>query len=998
MCISHADACEDLHLSSSLAVSLALHQAATHRAAEPDGQSGPRTEALASLLANAAEGLARCWLLDRQHLQCSGSAAAAAAAEQSGGCRRLQAGHHRKGHTQPCWDAHRCCLVVQHLTAAVAQFAAWQQLRAPSPHGGALRASTANAFCDVNTLTLLAQKLQSAALSVSTVADAAGCCLDTDMAAGLWLQALVCRCAAAVSSSGGTTLGSNTPDPAAATAHALQAAKAYFRLACKRLKAAACSCADAVGAEAACCQSSTDALGCIQAPAQKIMQLAACLALELPDSKQPQVIQQFQSTLRCYCRLRCAVLAGGRQPGHGRAAAHINACAVCTADSSTGAGQLQALCSALQLVASATAASPGGGWGYCGVRLDRLCWLEGAALAHVASAAAGTGPAAAALHLLQDLTTQASTELCQAGQLSLHTAYGCMASGKLLLLQAGSPAAGSDSRHGWLVEAQAMFTKACQCFAAVLQLPCLTMEQCSGKGGSDAARLPAGSEVKQRGGTRRKGRGPAAAAPAPTTATAAAHAEAAAAPGAAACAALCHCLLGQTLAQQALCGGSSSSDCSSPSGCAAAWSRAGRCLHDSIAMFKAAGLCGGSSADGSGTALWWAQEAAVAVTQAWHIAGLQDWQACQEGCVQVLQSIAASCDLEQASLLLPVMRSASQRSWLSLLVQPLPAVPANAATGCRASGVTAQQLPECLCQLQEHCRGLKGLASVSMQEQQDAAPGTWQLLQQVRSQLAAAEIAAWAGDNAVAAEAAEVALLQCRSVLGMPCPGQSSRHKAGPAHQALSLAGGAHDACIQWQALGLYMSGLWVLAGVLETSGNPQDAVRTLKQLLDLAQSAACYSFAALAQARLSSCYSRMGQSEKAAAAVACALELQQSVQELSGAAHLVPSQEPQPSSASCLTAASVVSAQAAVALGRQQAAAAQECLQAGLSDLNKKAHGAGGLAQLGWRCVQQYAQLLLQLAQCHVLLHNEQEAVAILHEGADLLTQEGQPTCRRYA
>lgn len=388
----------------------------------------------------------------------------------------------------------------------------------------------------------------------------------------------------------------------------------------------------------------------------------------------------------------------------------------------------------------------------------------------------------------------------------------------------------------------------------------------------------------------------------------------------------------------------------------------------------------------------------MAVTQAWHIAGLQDWQACQEGCVQVLQSVAVSHDLEEASLLLPVMRSASQRSWLSLLVQPLPAVPANAATGCRAPGVTAQQLPECLCQLQEHCRGLQGLASVSlMGEQQDAAPGTWQLLQQVRSQLAAAETAAWAGDNAAAAAAAELVLLQCRSVLGVPCPGQSSRHRAGLAHGAPSLAGGAHDACIQWQALGLYMSGVWVLAGVLEAAGNPQDAVRTLKQLLDLAQSAACHSFAALAQARLSSCYSRMGQPEKAAAAVAGALELRQSVQALSGAADQVPSREPQPSSASCLTAASVVSAQAAVALGRQQAATAQECLQAGLSDLNIQAHSTGGLAQLGWRCVQQYAQLLLQLAQCHVVLHNEQEAVAILHEAADVLTQGGQPTCQRY-
>jgi hypothetical protein len=46
---------------------------------------------------------------------------------------------------------------------------------------------------------------------------------------------------------------------------------------------------------------------------------------------------------------------------------------------------------------------------------------------------------------------------------------------------------------------------------------------------------------------------------------------------------------------------------------------------------------------------------------------------------------------------------------------------------------------------------------------------------------------------------------------------------------------------------------------------------------------------------------------------------------------------------------------------------------------------------------VQQYAQLVLQLGQCHVLLHNEQEAVALMHEAAEVLTQGGQTTCQRY-
>lgn len=789
------------------------------------------------------------------------------------------------------------------------------------------------------------------------------------------------------------------------------------------------------------------------ATVQEVMQSAACLMLQLPDCQQHQLKQQWQSTLRGYCRLRCAAAAAGTptqtapsssKPHSSSNARRAGAPAGRAAKPRKGLQQ-QPLASTEQPIASAAgvrvlpsvlqlAAAVCTGDDACSSQqqlpLDRLCWMEGVALAQVMSAGSEES-AAAALDLLQDVI-QASTALCSGSSRNsegVQGAHFCMAAGMLLLL-AADQAAAAHSKANWQAEAQAMLNTACQRFEDVLQLPSLTAEgsSCSTGSGRTAGKASSGARKAQQSSGRQQGRtSPAATAAAPDTL---------------ASAALCHCLLGLALAQSALCvvavaGSSSSSKSAQEAGgeqvstpskqlqhSIPAWRSAERHMRDSIRLFELSTEAGGSgdssaaSQKQAGAVLWYADEAAMAVAQAWHIAALQDWRDCQHGFYRVLASMARQCSNPDLSQQLQALRacSAQQHTWLSVLLQQA-ALPSSmalgdgAATECPdsmnrddsddSSRLAEQQPPECLCQLQQYCRVLHEAVASSMLSKQQGVHTGWELLQQIQAQLAAADADAWAGDTAAAAAGAELALLQCRSVLGSVGSAQAatsgaddvstSRTGMGQRPLTLDLSIGSSGA-LHWHALGLYMSGLWQLSGALEAAGNPQDAVRMLKELYTLSSSAGCYIFAALAQAHLSSIYSRMEQRDKAAAAVAGAQELQQVLRQVScGEIHST-----HPSSAQALVDAAVASAQAAVALASQQPAQAQDYLQAGLSALGVGAADVGpGWRQFSWKFVQLQAELQLQLTQCHMLLDDENEALAQLQAAVTSLKQQSHSSCR---
>lgn len=1071
-------------------------------------------EGVASLLANTADCLAQAWLLGQQH---------GAACQDAAVCSRKprkQAGQHHSSARSSCWGTDSCRLQqLQQHTAAVAHFSCWHQFAGLQPE------AAASIVCEgrASTLTALAQRLQAAALSISSALTAGaatagkgpGYSQGADMAAGLWLQAVMCRCAAAVSvlstsSSDMDTADTGIPTAAATAAatHVLQAAKAYFGMAYKQIKAQSyteqSTTAESDGPEAAASQQSISTLSSVQEHAQRVMQVVAYIVLQLPDDQQQVLRQQLESTVRGYCRLRCIAAAAGVRAGSAAAAGSQKAARSSSFQQSQRAGkpakqgvskqQGLLLCSALQLAADVTGEGSAGTQDCCFLPLGRLCWLEGAALAHIAGAAAVPETAAAALQLLEELV-QDSTALCRDRGQGLNEAQGCMASGMLLLLlaQTGGADVSAESRVRRQSEAESMLTRACQGFVTVLQASGPAAQQNSPEAITAhmaGLSLADGRKAQQqRQGGKRKGKAVASAAAAEAVVAAGhgAQGATAAAPDATACAALCHCLLGLTLAQTAMCTGpdsdttaaeceeeSTETDASStPAAAPAPASRSARTtgrsaakakgagssasqadcrleaslaaltsakqhMQDSIRLFKVylaaqaaagerAGSSGASSNHQAANSLWYAEEAAMAVAQAWHIAAFQDWCDCQHGFAEVLESVATQQLQEELGFLqlLPAERSCStpQQTWLPLLLlqHGLPSCAAPEAGSSCSTGeasscarpkcsdigtmLAAQQPPRCLCTLQQHCQNLQAMVAESMQGQQQMGGSGWEVLQQVQVQLAAADAAAHAGDHAGAAAAAEAALLQCRAVLSatkssaqtssaaQSGAGGTSTARGASAGQPLAAnLAAAGNACMQSHALGLYMSGLWQLSETLEAAGNPQDAVRMLKQLHNLAQSAGCHSFTVLAQAKLGTLHSRMEQSEKATAAAARAQQLHHMLQGASTAAA-----EPSlPSCASILTAAAVASAQGAVLLADQQMEAAQQQLQDGLSALSTHAEDAGGMEQLGWRCMQQYAQLVLQLSQCHVLLGNKQQAVAELQAAVGVLAGQEQPMCQR--
>jgi len=504
-------------------------------------------------------------------------------------------------------------------------------------------------------------------------------------------------------------------------------------------------------------------------------------------------------------------------------------------------------------------------------------------------------------------------------------------------------------------------------------------------------------------------------------------------------AALCHCLLGVVMAQSAQQGHNAAADkqevaldpAAGPSpepeagteelggagarargavaSVAAAvpydarlWCKVAHHLQQSCTLFRhcmALADCASSSSSGgaSSVVLRYHEEAAAVVMQAWHVAALQGWWELQNTFADTLAFVSGAATQhvrQQVNTPLQALQLSSGADWLALLMQPQ-ALPqgqeqhtclrvsasadadADSAVATSPKSQKEQQLGDVQDVLHDDgCQGRQLLDS-----------GAWPGLQHIQQQLAAARMAMNAGDTARAAATAELALQHCRALLK-----EAGSNTSSTATSALDVAA-ASRTCVHWHGLGLYMSGIWQLAGVADAAGHPQDAVRMLKELHKLSCSSCCLSFAALAQASISRVYSRWGKHAEAATAAAAAETL---VRCMDQQQHQVERTQPQPSAVHAFIVAAVAAAAAAVAMNDGQYRKAHEQLCAGVTAL-QNCQGCTGSQQLGWVVVDQQAQLLLEQARCHVLLQETDLAVAALQQAAGVLEAAGRSGPNRW-
>jgi hypothetical protein len=485
------------------------------------------------------------------------------------------------------------------------------------------------------------------------------------------------------------------------------------------------------------------------------------------------------------------------------------------------------------------------------------------------------------------------------------------------------------------------------------------------------------------------------------------------------------------------------------------WGLAAQHLHTSAQLFEllleAAGQEAGSSSNCSSSlhkaTFQFPAEAAAAVVQAWHIAGLQGWGCCQQAYAGVLTALVPLLPAQQQSSLQHVQQLlvpcdvAGVSPWLGLLLAPQRLLPvascsndvaaadsAAAATICgkkakgrgapaAASSSSSSQGPLCKCSMQAERAALDAATQQLPQHTAGAATpaSNAQQLQQVQLLLASAQVAAAAGANAAALVEAEAALELCKAVVAATSCGSSQGGRRSVA--ATSGLNGSHwlfklssSAGLYWHALGHYMSGLLQLAEVHESCGNPEDALRALKELLKLSSSCHCCYLAAVAQASISSIHSKMGQVKEADAAAAGAarwlLRFQQRQAVMQQDAQ---QQQQQLQPLECTyAAAAVAQARAACSAADSQHADAQQQLSAAIQQLadalplqdsssTDASQEQRPLCMLRWRAVGLQAQLQLQLAHVEVLLQGMPAASICLQAALQDLAASGGVQCDRY-
>lgn len=404
-------------------------------------------------------------------------------------------------------------------------------------------------------------------------------------------------------------------------------------------------------------------------------------------------------------------------------------------------------------------------------------------------------------------------------------------------------------------------------------------------------------------------------------------------------------------------------------------------------------------------------EAATAVAEAWHIAGLQGWSVSEAVFAKVLPVLVRRLPAQQRIQLQQVQDVINQlpgSGWLGVLIAPCrlyddsshgssictssPVAPcATKAKGSRAKQTAGKvdavqsstsQPSACTCVLQAE---QQLLMTALQQKQQLAAEETMsQQVQHGLMLLAAGQVSTALGDAKAAIVHAEASLeLSKAAMLAV-----SSSYSNSPAGLGRVSSKRAGNSSLYWQALGWYMSGLLQLAQLLQVAGNPDDAVRVLKELSRISMSCHCSCMAALAHATTSNIYSKMGDEQKAAAAVSTAAQWLDQYQRQ----QQQPQQEVgiQEQLLSAVAAAAVGQAQAACYSAgcqhqeaeqqlRQQLDALEAAVQAGIYEQQQLQQAGVGQRQhlnmLLCRAIDQRARLQLQLS--HVVLLTTGQAAA---------------------
>jgi hypothetical protein len=315
----------------------------------------------------------------------------------------------------------------------------------------------------------------------------------------------------------------------------------------------------------------------------------------------------------------------------------------------------------------------------------------------------------------------------------------------------------------------------------------------------------------------------------------------------------------------------------------------------------------------------------------------------------------------------------------------------------------------------------------------------WEALLRARLQLAAIAAAAAAGQHVVALCDAETVVKLCSQYVATTASrggvsvsstsrSSSSRErvtsteapgveKAGAYSSSSSSSScGSTDGLagvLQWQALELYIGGLWHLVQSSEALGNPEDALRWAKELKKVARRMCCCWLSALAAAASSYVYGLRGDVEKAAADAAAADTWWQQLQEDRGAATVEAScgrwrnglvlgaAEKETAAAArvkqqCLEAyvhTWVVRARAGVASAVGDATAAAVLLQEGVSALSQARTcsqelevAAGG--NITWNLMQLQSGLWSSLAGCQAEQGAAAQAVGVLQEAVGAMEE----------
>jgi hypothetical protein len=316
-------------------------------------------------------------------------------------------------------------------------------------------------------------------------------------------------------------------------------------------------------------------------------------------------------------------------------------------------------------------------------------------------------------------------------------------------------------------------------------------------------------------------------------------------------------------------------------------------------------------------------ELVAATAEAWHIVGLQGWTICQKVFADVLAHTISCLPVKQQLRMQQVQQlitkaavASGSMSWLELLIgQPLCILGNSQGSGAATTRgsddsrpIGATILPvagtnaigrrgnsnkkaansaigrltdiklhgfvihnsSCFCHMQ---RLLAAAAdAVPTASTDPAVPGVhW--AEGAQAHLAAAQAAAAVEEAGQALMHVKAAVRLCRKATAGFLPVSSSRQGSGV------------EMALHWHALGLTMAGLLQLSELVEQSGNPQDALRLLKEVSRLSCSCHCSAMTALSQAGICSISSRMGKAAAAAeAAEAATASLRQHLHQSSSA------------------------------------------------------------------------------------------------------------------